>query len=370
MRALLVLAVVAATALAWLRNCPAPRADCAIPRFRDAAWAPPAPPLPGAPSPPRVAVIVLAREADAAALACTLRSFDGAYNGARRYPYVVMSEAAWSPAARAALAAETDAPVVFAVLPRGAWALPGGARGAAPPAADPPRYYGDTPAYRKMCRFYSGPVFLLPELARFDIFWRLDAHVRYVCDIAPADDPVAALAGGGVYAFGVTFREEMHTVPTLWATARAFAAARNASAALRAWGAGAWGRGCHFWSNMEVGALDFFRGDAYQAWFAAADAAGGFAHERWGDAPVRSLGLMMLAPRAAVRYLPELGYQHPPNVRCPRSGVCTQRGARVACAADAFAGCSNDIGDGLAHAEGCALDGMLADGAPGAWGAY
>jgi alpha 1,2-mannosyltransferase len=158
-------------------------------------------------------------------------------------------------------------------------------------------------------------------------------------------------------------REQMATVPSLWATAEKFASARNVTHALRAWGSGSWSKGCHFWSNMEVGSLSFFRGEAYQAWFSAADAAGGFVNERWGDAPVQTLGLMMLAPsRDALKYLPELGYQHPPNFRCPRSGTCQRRGVPVECTGELFAGCTRDIGDGLNHEEGCDFynnEGML-----------
>ena len=277
-----------------------------------------------------------------------------------------MSEEPWSPSARAALEAETDARVIFEVLPPSAWSLPLGADARRAPPRErglPPRYYGDTDAYRKMCRFFSGPFFSLPALADFDFYWRLDAHVRYLCDIDDADDPIALLAhGGGVYAFGIVMQERMETVPSLWGLAAAFAERRNATAALRSWGrggAGAWARGCHFWSNLEVGSLTFFRGAAYQEWFAAADAAGGFVNERWGDAPVHTLGLMMLAPRGSVLYLPELGYQHPPNFRCPRSGSCRRQGAQVPCRGDPFAGCTWDIKDGLAHGEGCALDDML-----------
>ena len=379
-------AVLLLGAAAWLAAraatpCPAPNATCAVPRFSGAApWAQQHAAAGAATAPtaasstpraPRVAIVALAREADAGDLACTLRSFDGAYNGRRRHPYVIMSEEPWSARARAALEAETDARVLFVVLPASAWSLPrpgaAGAASGAPPrerGQPPPRYYGDTDAYRKMCRFFSGPFFQLPALAEFDFYWRLDAHVRYICDIDDADDPVALLARrGGVYAFGIVMQEQMRTVPSLWGVAAAFAEAQNASAALRSWGhggtGGSWARGCHFWSNLEVGSLAFFRGAAYQQWFAAADAAGGFVDERWGDAPVHTLGLMMLAPRSQVLYLPELGYQHPPNFRCPRSGVCRQRGAQVPCRGDPFAGCMRDIADGIAHDEGCALDDML-----------
>lgn len=39
---------------------------------------------------------------------------------------------------------------------------------------------------------------------------------------------------------------------------------------------------CHFWSNFEIGDLEFFRGDEYRALFDYLDQEGGFYYERWG----------------------------------------------------------------------------------------
>jgi hypothetical protein len=44
-----------------------------------------------------------------------------------------------------------------------------------------------------------------------------------------------------------------------------------------------------FWSNFEIGSLDFYRSEAYTAYFDHLDKAGGFFYERWGDAPVHSI---------------------------------------------------------------------------------
>lgn len=48
---------------------------------------------------------------------------------------------------------------------------------------------------------------------------------------------------------------------------------------------------CHFWSNFEIGDLDFWRGEAYERYFEHLDRTGGFFYERWGDAPVHSIAL-------------------------------------------------------------------------------
>ena len=51
---------------------------------------------------------------------------------------------------------------------------------------------------------------------------------------------------------------------------------------------------CHFWSNFEIVDLGFFRSEAYTRYFNYLDRTGGFFLERWGDAPVHSLGAAIL----------------------------------------------------------------------------
>ncbi|KAH7027998.1 nucleotide-diphospho-sugar transferase [Microdochium trichocladiopsis] len=46
---------------------------------------------------------------------------------------------------------------------------------------------------------------------------------------------------------------------------------------------------CQFYSNFEIGSLNFFRGPKHQAFFNHLDQAGGFYYERYGDAPVHTL---------------------------------------------------------------------------------
>jgi alpha 1,2-mannosyltransferase len=59
---------------------------------------------------------------------------------------------------------------------------------------------------------------------------------------------------------------------------------------------------CHFWSNFEIGDLDFWRGEAYSAYFDHLEAAGGFYYERWGDAPVHSIGASLFAVRRVKQF--------------------------------------------------------------------
>jgi hypothetical protein len=59
---------------------------------------------------------------------------------------------------------------------------------------------------------------------------------------------------------------------------------------------------CHFWSNFEIGDMNFWRSQAYEDYFNHLDRAGGFFYERWGDAPVHSIGLGLFADKDKIHW--------------------------------------------------------------------
>ena len=65
-----------------------------------------------------------------------------------------------------------------------------------------------------------------------------------------------------------------------------------------------------FYNNFELLQLAFFRSRAYRAMFTALDASGGFFERRWGDGPVRTLALGLLARPEAVVKLSAIPYWH------------------------------------------------------------
>ena len=81
---------------------------------------------------------------------------------------------------------------------------------------------------------------------------------------------------------------------------------------------------CHFWSNFEIGDLDFWRSEPYVRYFNHLDKSGGFYYERWGDAPVHSLGLGLFEDREKLHWFRDIGYQHVPFFNCPKrpEGKC------------------------------------------------
>ena len=63
-----------------------------------------------------------------------------------------------------------------------------------------------------------------------------------------------------------------------------------------------------------------------QAYFEHLDQNGGFFYERWGDAPVHSLAVLMFLNASEVHHFSDIGYRHnryaPASVQLVSSGGC------------------------------------------------
>ncbi|CCF59732.1 hypothetical protein KAFR_0H03220 [Kazachstania africana CBS 2517] len=76
---------------------------------------------------------------------------------------------------------------------------------------------------------------------------------------------------------------------------------------------------CHFWSNFEIAKVDIFNNDIYNDYFKFLEEQHGFWEERWGDAPVHSLGLSLVLNVTDVHYFRDIGYRHSTLQHCPKN---------------------------------------------------
>lgn len=65
---------------------------------------------------------------------------------------------------------------------------------------------------------------------------------------------------------------------------------------------------CHFWSNFEIADLSLWRSKGYRKLFEFLDLKGGFFYSRWGDAPVHSLGAILLLRPSELVQFDNIGY--------------------------------------------------------------
>lgn len=182
--------------------------------------------------------------------------------------------------------------------------------------------YGDSISYRHMCRYESGFFFRHPLMEQFDYYWRVEPGVKIFCDI---DYDIFKFMHDNDYEYSYTISlpEYGATIPTLWETTKNFIKEnpqylnKNNFMDWLSDDGGVSYNGCHFWSNFEIGKLDFWRSEAYLSYFEYLDKAGGFFYERWGDAPVHSIAVGLFMDKEKIHFFDDLGYYHVPFNNCP-----------------------------------------------------
>lgn len=195
--------------------------------------------------------------------------------------------------------------------------------------------YGESISYRNMCRFNSGFFFRQELLMNYDYYFRVEPNVDYYCDF-PYDPFKVLRERKAKYGFVISLYEYESTIPTLWDTVEDYIKEDNGKDVhmdenhigfltdkekIGRYGPVTESHSnynlCHFWSNFEVGDLNFFRSDRYLKFFNHLDQEGGFYYERWGDAPVHSIGLSLLLKQEEIIHFDEISYYHPPFNTCP-----------------------------------------------------
>ena len=197
--------------------------------------------------------------------------------------------------------------------------------------------YGGSKSYRNMCRFNSGFFFRQKILDNYDYYFRVEPGVKYYCDF-PYDPFRVMRLGKKKYGFVISLYEYRETIPSLWDNVKRYIKqdqgetihnGHNAYSFLtdkeeiNAFPAPYEVDGeynlCHFWSNFEIGDLNFFRSERYIKFFDFLDQTGGFYYERWGDAPVHSIIASLLLEKDEIIHFDQIAYYHGPYYTCPVS---------------------------------------------------
>lgn len=175
--------------------------------------------------------------------------------------------------------------------------------------------YSGKLSYNQMCRWNSGMFYKHPALAEMQYYWRVEPKVHFFCDV---DYDVFRYMQdrNKTYGFTINLYDAPQSMPSLWKETEKFIAAHpehlHENNAME-WlvddkqrpehnkAAGGFST-CHFWSNFEIGDLSFFRSKAYEDYFTHLDYTGNFFYERWGDAPVHSIGLGLFADKSKIHW--------------------------------------------------------------------
>ena len=316
---------------------------------------------------PRAAIISLVRNSELEGMMQSMRQLEFRWNrkyqvvvppsncpsrsDIEKYPWIFFNDEPFTEEFKAGTRNLTSAKCYFEVVTKEHWSLP--------EWIDEDRFMnsleylgtigvgkGWMVSYHHMCRWNSGFFYKHPFLRKYDWYWRVEpdvsslrraqsfysdnCQVHYFCDIDY--DVFRFMQDNNLkYGFNMNILDDARSFPSLWTRTKAFAAAHPRLIHPEAdisWLVdphhGSEYNNCQFFSNFEIGSLNYWRGEANEAYFNWLDKAGGFYYERFGDAPVHTLSVAMFLPKSEVWYFRDIGYQHDINHHCPphREGKC------------------------------------------------
>jgi len=273
-------------------------------------------------------IVMLARNGDLNGVVKSMTQLEAKFNHKFGYPYVFLNEEQFSDDFMKSVRELTQNKIEFGLIQHDHWFQPdwideSKARASREKMVEDRVIYGGSVPYRNMCRFNSGFFFRHPLLDKYRYYWRVEPDVRFFCTLDY--DPFLFMQDENKkYGFTISLPEYTLTIPTLWDAVKEFVqlhpeyvVQNNAMGFLSDDEGGSYNN-CHFWSNFEIGDLDLWRGEAYMKFFEHLDSKGGFYYERWGDAPVHSIGAALFARKDQIHFFDDIGYRHEPFQHCPQ----------------------------------------------------
>ncbi|KAF1968893.1 glycolipid 2-alpha-mannosyltransferase [Bimuria novae-zelandiae CBS 107.79] len=297
------------------------------------------------------AIIMLARNEDLGSAISSLQSLEDHFNRWFHYTVIFMNDEPFSAEFQDGVSKVVSGETKFEVIGKDLFGYPSWmdeatGRELVKANGDLGVHKGSMESYHHMCRFYSGKFYDVPALKGYRYYWRVEPHVQFSC--AVTYDPFRLMREKKKkYGYTIALWELDNTVPDLFRVVSEFKAARRIrdtslwKAFIRPswmpWGlrwlkAGqslhdakgdSWNL-CHFWSNFEIGDLDFFRSQEHRDFFEYLDSRGGFYAERWGDASVHAFAAALLLKPEELHHFEDFGYYHDPWVVAPANALGKQ----------------------------------------------
>lgn len=271
--------------------------------------------------------VTLARNSDLKEIVKSIRNVEDRFNRNYHYPWVFLNDVEFDDEFKRVTSGLCSGKTEYGLIPKEHWGMPDfidKAKAAATrkEMGEKKIIYGDSESYRYMCRYESGFFYRHPLMMKYEYYWRVEPSIEMYCDV-DYDPFVFMKENDKVYGFTISLYEYHETITTLWSTTKKFMqkfpeyiAKNNLIDWLSDDGGETYNR-CHFWSNFEIAKLDFWRTGAYAEYFDHLDQSGGFFYERWGDAPIHSLGAALFADRDQIHFFADMGYYHVPFTHCP-----------------------------------------------------
>ncbi|PNY27158.1 Alpha-1,2 mannosyltransferase KTR1 [Tolypocladium capitatum] len=281
-----------------------------------------------APGPRMNATFVsLARNSDVWDMARSIRQVEDRFNRRYNYEWVFLNDEPFDDTFKKVTTSLVSGKTYYGEIPKEHWSFPKWidqekAQKVRQDMGDRKIIYGDSASYRHMCRFESGFFFRQPLMLNYEYYWRVEPSIELYCDIHY--DPFRVMAEKGKkYSFVLSLYEYVETIKTLWDSTKKFIKnhpehiAKDNSMGFLSDDNGDTYNNCHFWSNFEIGNLDWLRSKPYLDFFESLDQDGGFFYERWGDAPVHTIAASLLLNKSDIHFFNDIAYWHVPFTHCP-----------------------------------------------------
>jgi alpha 1,2-mannosyltransferase len=271
--------------------------------------------------------VTLARNSDIWEMVKSIRHVEDRFNRNYHYDWVFLNDQPFDDNFKKVTTALVSGKTHYGVIPEAQWGFPEWidqekAKKVRESMSERKIIYGDSVSYRHMCRYESGFFFRHELMQQFEYYWRVEPSIELFCDIG--FDPFRLMKDQKKkYGFVISLYEYYETIPTLWDSVLKFMEnhpeyiAEDNSMGFVSDDGGKTYNKCHFWSNFEIGSLDWLRSPAYIDYFTSLDQDGGFFYERWGDAPVHSIAAALMLKKEEVHFFNEIGYFHIPFSHCP-----------------------------------------------------
>jgi alpha 1,2-mannosyltransferase len=141
--------------------------------------------------------------------------------------------------------------------------------------------------YRHMCRFMSGDIYRNAELLKYDFYMRLDTDSYILSKLTI--DPFQIMSDGNYnYGYNNTQKDNPKVVENLFEISEKYIDTHeiNRKSSIE--------YPMIYYTNFEIGRVQWFIKSGYMDFFDHLDLIGGIYTKRWGDAPIRYIGVQML----------------------------------------------------------------------------
>ncbi|EAU31895.1 glycolipid 2-alpha-mannosyltransferase [Aspergillus terreus NIH2624] len=273
--------------------------------------------------------VTLARNSDVWEIAKSIRQVEDRFNRNYHYDWVFLNDKPFDDTFKKVTTSLVSGTTHYGQIPTEHWSYPewidqDKAKEVREAMDAKKIIYGGSESYRHMCRYESGFFFRHELMMNYEYYWRVEPSIELYCDIS--FDPFRYMKDNNKkYSFTLSLYEYYETIPTLWDSVKKFMgnhpehiADGNSMDFLSDDGGKTYNK-CHFWSNFEIGSLEWLRSKQYIDYFESLDQDGGFFYERWGDAPVHSIAAGILLKKEQIHFFDEIAYYHVPFTHCPTS---------------------------------------------------